>query len=68
MALWPIAETLGFAIEQTQQLKTLCVFIRCLEGEAKGSYSSCTHGLFGIDFFNSFLVCFKKKHSFLGLL
>lgn len=51
MALWPIAETLGFAIEQTQQLKTLCVFIRCLEGEAKGSYSSCTHGLFGIDFF-----------------
>lgn len=61
MALWPIAETLGFAIEQTQKLKTLCVFIRCLEGEAKGSYSSCTHDnlvLFGVFFKYSFMVCF----------
>lgn len=43
MVFRPIAETLGFPIEQTQKLKTLCVFIRCLEDETKGSYSSCTH-------------------------
>lgn len=38
-----IAETLGLEMEQTQQLKTLCVYIRCHENEEKCSCSNCTH-------------------------
>lgn len=43
MALWPIAETLGFAMEQTLNNWKHSVYITCLESEEKGTYSSCTH-------------------------
>lgn len=44
MALWPVAETLGLGMEQTQQSKTLCVYMRRHENEEKGNSSNCTNG------------------------